>query len=168
MRVLDLACGSGDIVRALARRARRQGIVLDIAGCDVSPRAVQVARAGGSAEFFVSDVLGDGFPGGYDVYLSSLFMHHLRDDNAVELLRRMATGRAFLLSDLRRTRIGYLLARCGTPFITRSPVVRNDAPVSVHNAYSIPEAGELLSRAGVVGARIDKQWPQRYLISWGR
>ncbi|MHC4847697.1 MAG: class I SAM-dependent methyltransferase, partial [Planctomycetota bacterium] len=133
-------------------------------GCDRSARAVEQA---GGTPFFVRDVIRD-FPEGYDVYLAGLFLHHLTEEEAVELLRNMARGTALLVSDLRRTRLGYLLARWGSRCITRSPVVHKDAPQSVRNAFSISEARDLLTRAGIEGAHVERQWPQRFLISWER
>ncbi|MHC4938045.1 MAG: methyltransferase domain-containing protein [Planctomycetota bacterium] len=162
-RVLDLACGSGDVVHALRARAAEEGVDLRIEGCDRSPRAVELAGEG----FFIRDVVDD-FPAGYDVYLASLFLHHLNEEQAVALLRNMAGGRAFFVSDLRRTRLGYLMARWGARLLTRSPVVRNDAPLSVRNAFSIVEVEGLLARAGIDGATIRRQWPQRFLLSWER
>lgn len=160
--VLDLACGGGDIVRELRARAAEAKLPLRIEGCDRSAIAVEHAGAQG---FFVRDVVRD-FPGGYDVYLTSLFLHHLPEDEAAKLLRSMATGRAFFVSDLRRTGAGRLLATFFSRLLTRSPVVRQDAPLSVRNAFTIEEAEDLVRRAKIEGATVRKQWPQRFLISW--
>jgi SAM-dependent methyltransferase len=160
--VLDLACGGGDVVRALRERAERTGLPLRIEGCDRSALAIELAGAPG---FFVRDVVHD-FPSGYDVYLSSLFLHHLPEEDAVVLLRSMAGGRAFFVSDLRRTRMGHALAGFGARIFTRSPVVQRDAPLSVRNAYSMEEAAALVRRAEIENATISKQWPQRFLLSW--
>ena len=162
--VLDLACGGGDVVPALRSRADRAGLRLRIEGCDRSAVAVEHAGAPG---FFVRDVVRN-FPSGYDVYLSSLFLHHLPEEEAADLLRSMAKARAFLVSDLRRTATGEFLARLGSQLFTRSPVVHRDAPLSVRNAYSMEEAKALLERAEITGATIRTQWPQRFLISWER
>ena len=43
LRVLDLACGGGDNTTALAERARREGLDVQIDGCDLSPQAVAIA-----------------------------------------------------------------------------------------------------------------------------
>jgi len=171
IRVLDLACGSGDIANELQRRATATGIAVTVSGCDRSDVAIDVARQNAQdqtvgAEFFVADLFDGGFPSGYDVYICSLFLHHLSDDESVTLLRQMAAGRAFFLSDLRRTTRGMMLARWITPFITRSPVVLKDSRLSVKGAHTIEEVRALLSRAGIEGARIDRQWPQRFLVSW--
>lgn len=168
LRVLDLACGSGDVACALQQRAREAGRDVSVFGCDVSAVAVDVARERGGAEFFRHDVVADGVPAGYDVYLCSLFLHHLSDEDSISVLRGMSQGRALFVSDLRRTRRGLLLARVVTPFLTRSPVVRKDSELSVRGAHTMQEARELLRRAGLEDARIERQWPQRFLVSWIR
>ncbi|MHC4893372.1 MAG: class I SAM-dependent methyltransferase, partial [Planctomycetota bacterium] len=43
LRLLDVACGGGDQIVRLARRARRQGFELRPSGLDVSPLALEVA-----------------------------------------------------------------------------------------------------------------------------
>lgn len=111
LRVLDIACGAGDVAIGLRQRARREGLPIEVAACDMSARAVAHARGraeerGADVEFFTCDVLKDEFPSGYDAHLCTLFLHHLRESEAVELLRRMATGRALLVSDLVRGRPG--------------------------------------------------------------
>jgi len=109
-----------------------------------------------------------GFPRGYDVYLCTLFLHHLRESEAVELLRRMAGGRALLVSDLVRSRPGYWAARVGTRFLTRSPVVHADAAASVEGAFTRAELHALADAAGLDGARIRPHWPFRMLLEWCR
>ena len=170
LKVLDVATGGGDVPVALARGARRHGVPLTFAGCDKSPRAVARARAeaaGVDVEFFQADALRDPLDG-YDVYMCSLFLHHLAEDDAVALLRRLAGGRALLVQDLRRCRGGLALAWAGTRVLTRSPVVHADGPQSVRNAFTLAEVAELARRAGLDGARVGRRWPYRYLLEWER
>ncbi len=173
LRILDLACGAGDVAIALRRRARRAGLPFEVAACDKSPRAIAHARAravalGEEIELFACDVLGEGFPDGYDVYLCSLFLHHLHEGEAVELLRRMASGRALLASDLVRSRPGWWAARVGTRVLTRSPVVHADATASVEGAFTLTELRALADAAGIAGASIRPHWPFRMLLEWER
>ena len=175
IRVLDIACGGGDVVVSLARRAARSGLDLEVHGCDVSLAALEVARenserAGVRAHFFELDALQGGIPDSYDVVCSSLFLHHLDEHEAVALLKAMAEGtrRTLLVQDLRRTVAGYLLAFGVLRVISRSEVAHTDGPRSVEGAFSLEEARDLARRAGLDGARVEACWPQRFQLTWRR
>jgi 2-polyprenyl-3-methyl-5-hydroxy-6-metoxy-1,4-benzoquinol methylase len=173
----DIATGSGDVAVSLCRKAKREGVRLRATGYDVSSVAVEAARSRAwadrvAARFEVRDVLTCPLRslGRFDVVTCSLFLHHLEDDQAVELLRRMATmARCLVLvSDLERRRFGYAAARVVTHLVSRSDVVHDDGPQSVAAAFTLDEARGLADRAGLAGAEIYRTWPFRYLIAWER
>ena len=175
LRVLDLACGGGDNTTALAERARREGLNVQVDGCDLSPQAVAIAarsaeERGLNARFFQADALHDPLPGDYDVILCTLFLHHLEDEEAVDLLRRM--GRAsrclVLVNDLIRSPLGYGLAWAGCRLLSRSPIVHFDGPVSVQGAFQLSEVRALAARAGLDAVQVRRSWPERYLLEWRR
>jgi SAM-dependent methyltransferase len=175
IRVLDLATGGGDVPIMLARRARKSGLNVAIDGCDISPVAVAfAARSANEAampvHFFRLDALNEPLPEGPDVVTCSLFLHHLSDDEALRLLRKMAgTARSMVLvNDLLRSRVGYWLAWAGCRVLSRSPIVLHDGPASVRAAFSLAEARDLARRAGLDGARLSRRWPWRFLLSWSR
>jgi 2-polyprenyl-3-methyl-5-hydroxy-6-metoxy-1,4-benzoquinol methylase len=173
LRVLDVATGAGDVPLGLWRKARRAGVSVRVEGCDRSTRAVTHARrraaeAGADVPYFELDALGGPLPGGYDVVISSLFLHHLDEDQAVDLLRRMAQAarQLVLVNDLRRGLGGLLLAHVATRLLSASPVVHRDGPLSVVAAFTPAEARELAGRAGLAGVRVVRRWPCRFLLSW--
>jgi len=175
LRVLDLACGGGDVTIRLALRAKREGLPITFAGCDRSDTALETARqrsarAGVDIHWFAADVLHDPLPEGFDVLMCSLFLHHLEEEEVVALLARMrsAARQLVLASDLRRSRVGYLLALGVSRLMTRSPVVQMDAPLSVRGAFTLREIRGLAAQAGLEGAQLSPRWPQRYLLSWRR
>src|SRR5262249_55543516 len=64
VRVLDIATGGGDIPVRLWQKARRAGLRIEVAGCDINPTAVAYARMFGGAQraevhFFKLDALQD-------------------------------------------------------------------------------------------------------------
>jgi 2-polyprenyl-3-methyl-5-hydroxy-6-metoxy-1,4-benzoquinol methylase len=175
LRILDVACGGGDNTIALAERCRRNGLAVQVDGCDRSEQAVAIAsrHAAGTplgTTFFQADVLVDPLPAGYDVMVCSLFLHHLEEADAVELLRRMGQScrHLVLVNDLIRSSPGYGLAWVGCRLLSRSPIVHFDGPVSVQGAFRMDEALDLATRAGLGGARIRRHWPDRFLLSWHR
>jgi 2-polyprenyl-3-methyl-5-hydroxy-6-metoxy-1,4-benzoquinol methylase len=176
IRILDLACGGGHLAVSLARRCGLQGVRAEVCGLDISAVALDYARAAAAAagvsevRFERLDVVGDPLPEGFDVVVCSLFLHHLADQEAEEVLRRMkrAARCLVMVSDLRRTDLGYLLAWVGCRLLSRSRVFHVDGPRSVEAAFSTGEARQLAERAGLTGAIVSEQWPQRWVICWRR
>jgi 2-polyprenyl-3-methyl-5-hydroxy-6-metoxy-1,4-benzoquinol methylase len=175
LRLLDIATGGGDVPIRLWHRARRAGLALEVAGADASATAVDYARdsarrAAASVSFFRLDALGGELPGGFDVLTCSLFLHHLEEDRALDLLRQLgrAANRMVLINDLLRGRLGYLVAWFGTRLLTPSPVVHTDGPRSVEAAFTKAEAVALAARAGLHGATVSWRWPCRFLLTWRR
>lgn len=173
LRVLDIATGGGDVPIRLFHKARRAGLALDLAGCDLSPHSISYAQQlaeqrQARIQFFTLNVLRDPLPTDYDVLTTSLFLHHLEDEQAVFLLRQMseAARQLVLVNDLVRCRRGYLLAYIGTRLLSASPMVRVDGLRSVEGAFTVEEALALTRRAGWEGATLARRWPFRFLLSW--
>jgi 2-polyprenyl-3-methyl-5-hydroxy-6-metoxy-1,4-benzoquinol methylase len=174
--LLDVACGGGDVAQRLALRAAAEGLPLQVSGCDFNPAAIEYATrvsAGGATpigpRFFVHDVLAQPLPPA-DIVTCTLFLHHLDEAQGVLLLQRLAAAarRLVLVSDLRRTRLGYWMAHLVGRVLTRSPVVRIDGPLSVAAAWSLPEVERLARQAGWQGHQLRRVWPERFLLSWVR
>ncbi len=172
LRVLDLACGGGDVAVALEASARRKGLDLEVSGCDVSQTALEHARSGAASagspvKFFRWDLAAEPVPAGYHVVYNTLFLHHLEDEQASQFLRGMsAAAELVVVQDLLRTRLGWWLSHLASRVLTRSDVVRVDAPLSVRAALSEPEARGLAERSGLTGARVRRIWPERFSLSW--
>jgi len=173
--ICDIASGAGDVTVGLCRRAKRDGVKLRVTGYDISPCAVETAQSRADAEgvdarFELRDVLTSPPEslGRFDVVMCSTFLHHLTEEQAVELLRRMAqmARRLVLVSDLERRRLGYNLAQVVVRIVTRSEVVHYDGPQSVAASFTADEARGLAARAGLAKAEVRRTWPFRYLLSW--
>jgi 2-polyprenyl-3-methyl-5-hydroxy-6-metoxy-1,4-benzoquinol methylase len=175
LHVLDIATGAGDIPIRLGRKARQAGLDVRLAGCDRSLHAIAYARQRAAEEeievrFFEWDALQGDFPGEYDFVLSSLFLHHLDEGQAVELLRQMARAarQGILVHDLMRSPAGYALAYLGTRVLCASPVVHTDGPRSVESAFTPAEVRALARAAGLLEAVVTRRWPCRLLLTWQR
>ena len=174
--VLDVACGGGDVLVQLARRARSAGLPLQFAGCDLRPAALRYARhqarAAGVADidFFGIDILHEPLPRVYDIVLCTLFLHHLDEPDAVALLRTMARAarQVVLVEDLCRSWRGWVLTWLGCRLLSRSPIVRVDGHRSVRAAYTPDEVLVLARQAGLDGALFRRHWPQRFVLQWRR
>jgi 2-polyprenyl-3-methyl-5-hydroxy-6-metoxy-1,4-benzoquinol methylase len=175
LRVLDIASGAGDLPIGLWRKARAAGHDVEVDGWDIHAGAIAYAREsahkkGASVRFLRRDALGVLDADRYDVVMCSLFLHHLSRDQAVELLRRMASWatRLVLVNDLRRSALGLVLAHAATRLLSSSEIVHTDGPRSVAAAFSLQEVRLLVREAGLETATIARRWPFRFLLSWER
>lgn len=176
VRVLDVACGGGDVLLDVAGRARRARVPIALHGCDVSRVALdELMRGAADAGFrhvegFELDAIEGDLPTGYDLITSSLFLHHLDRADAVALLARMAaaTAHSLLVQDLLRTRLGYGLAWIGLHTLTRSDVARVDGLRSVRAAFVLGDVRAMCADAGLSDARLERVWPERFVLHWRR
>lgn len=174
LRVLDLACGGGDVLIALAKRAATHQSAIVLAGADVSPVALDFARrqaesAGIDLAWHRVDVFEQALPGGYDLTMNSLFMHHLTAQQAVEVLQKMkAASNTVLISDLRRGALAHAVTVAGTRLLSRSPVVHVDGPRSVRAAWTPDELATLAAQAELHGSTIRRCFPWRMSLEWRR
>jgi len=174
LRILDIATGAGDLPRALKKKAKKAKIEIKIDGCDINPLMLNFSRANNNhkdleSEFFELDILKDSIPSGYDIYICSLFTHHLNNEDIFFFLNSLVKLKPnlVLINDLNRSISGYVLAFIATRLLTKSKIVHIDGPTSVKNAFKICEFKELAIKAGMTDAEIVAKWPFRFLLSWG-
>jgi ubiquinone/menaquinone biosynthesis C-methylase UbiE len=178
LNVLDVGAGAADILAALARRCRRRGLgfegtALDSGRATSRIAAARLAASGSDGRIRV--VCGDAralpFPGAsFDVTVSSTFLHHLEEDEALLALREMARVSALgvIVTDLRRGPFGLLAARTLANTVwRRHRYTHHDAPASMRAAYTMAEVRALAERAGLK-ATVEPQLPFRWMLRWRR
>jgi 2-polyprenyl-3-methyl-5-hydroxy-6-metoxy-1,4-benzoquinol methylase len=175
LRVLDLASGSGDILRGLRKKARQEKLALQLVGADISKTAVSFAEAearkvDAQISFMQLDVINESLPQRFDVITTSLFTHHLDPPQVVQLLKKMseAATEMVIVNDLVRSEISYALVWLATRLFTRSNVVRFDGPVSVRASYTMKEMQQMAADAGLTACTVTFAPPCRMLLVWRR
>ncbi len=137
--VLDLGSGAGDIPFALARWAAKRKKEVQITAIDLNPHCQAYAKtrfACPQIKFIRHSAFDLDTLGHFDYIISSMFFHHLPDEEIVRLLDivRRHSRRGFLISDLYRCRRNYwgALLLAGLTF---KKVIINDAALSVLRAF---------------------------------
>lgn len=155
VRVLELASGSGELALALADRARRRGLPVEITGSDVLPEHVDAARARAGqvdapVRFEVIDALAMDHiaTGAWDVVLIAQSIHHFSPGFLARLFRQGArvAGHAFVGIDGARG----LRTLSAVPAVTALSLQRDfvhDAWVTVRKLYAPAELRLLAERA---------------------
>lgn len=171
LRIVDVACGGGDVTVRLWRLAARHQLDWRISGCDFSPQAVEIARqyarrCQALVHFFTHDLLAAPIPFPVDAVVCSLFLHHLDEEPAVRLLHalRRTGARLLLVNDLDRSVLGWTLALVVPRLVSLSPIVHVDALRSVRAAFRPAEALQLAQQAGWTEVTVRRCWPCRWLL----
>ncbi|HEX2141983.1 MAG TPA: methyltransferase domain-containing protein [Candidatus Limnocylindria bacterium] len=168
--ILDVGFGHGDMLRRIAAWADRSGLPVHLAGVDLNPwsaRAASLATpAGLPVRYEVGDVFEVRGDRPIDVVVSSLFAHHLADDDLVRFLRWMdaRASAGWFVNDLHRHPLPYHAVRVAARLLPVSRMVRHDAPLSVTRGFTRRDWSTLLRRSGVDRDRVAVEWvfPFRY------
>lgn len=163
--LLDIGSGGGDIPRAFARWAEKDGFRVRITAIDPDERAHAFAGSQPTTpeltfrRAFSSELVAEGAT--FDVVTSNHVLHHLSPEELRGLLadsERLST-RLALHSDIERTRIGYPLFSLAT-LPLRGSYIREDGLTSIRRSYLAREL-----RAVVPGNwRVERQIPFRNLL----
>lgn len=171
VRICEIGCGGGDNLRVLSRWCQRHGIEAGVIGIDNNVHCVAVARqrwTGDNAEWVCADYremsFADRRP---NIIFSSLFCHHFTDAELVDQLRWMErnAGMGWFINDLQRHPLAYYSIRLLTAVLSRSYLVRNDAPLSVLRGFSRAEWSRLLTAAGMGDCAVGWEWAFRWLVT---
>lgn len=167
-RLLDVGFGHGDMLRRVARWAKKRRLAADLIGVDLNTRSAAAARAATPIEWPIEYRTGDyhDVAGPIDFIVSSLVAHHMTDAQLDEFLRFMErrAARGWIVNDLHRLAFPYY----GFPLLARllfaHRIVRQDGKVSIGRAFRPAEWEAILARAGVTGARVVRRFPFRLCV----
>jgi SAM-dependent methyltransferase len=169
--VLDVGCGSGDLLRGISRWARRAGRAVELIGVDLSPDTIAIARArtpdGDGIRYDAADIFTYRPARPIDVVVNSLVAHHLPDDGIAALLRWMeATARrGWLVSDLQRSVVPYGFIGLMGKLTNLHPTVIHDGQISVARALTRAEWRARIADAGLADSGVMIRWVlYRFLI----
>jgi SAM-dependent methyltransferase len=171
VRLLDLACGSGDVLRVIAQWAKRKNLPLEATGIDLNPVMVDYARQLTpnlpEVRFEVGSIWDEGLRGkAPDIVLSSQFCHHLPNAELVRFLAwiHQLAGVAVVVSDLHRHPLAFHFIKLTTRLFSKSIQVQYDAPLSVLSGMQRGEWKDALAAAGIKQYRLGWWWAFRWQI----
>jgi SAM-dependent methyltransferase len=169
--ITDLGCGSGDTLKYIAQWARKKKLRFQLTGIDKSIYAIQYLKKNCKGFPEVSGIVADykdfleSAPQS-DIYLCSLFCHHLDNESLIELLKSLKKHArvGFVINDLHRNIIAYYSVWILTRLLNGTVLSKNDGPVSVLRAFTRKELEQLLNKAGIQNFSISWKWAFRYRV----
>lgn len=168
--VLDIGCGGGGYLGHIARQQGPES-ACKLIGLDYSTFALNCARQwqGERIRVLASDARRLPFANdSIDVVTCALFLHHFDEADAVIILREAArvARRGIVFADLSRSWPAWALTWLVTRVVSRSWIFHVDGPRSVRAAYDPGELTDLARLAGLEGARVERRFPFRLMLTW--
>jgi SAM-dependent methyltransferase len=170
--VLDVAAGSGELLRVAAAWTRRNKLNGSFTALELNARSAKAVLEKSSDRREIVSVRGDALrlpfaDGSFDYSICSLFTHHLDDRDVVLALREMdrVARRGIFIIDLHRHPIAYYLYRTVGRLFLYNRLLREDGALSILKSFRPRELIDLASQAGLDGVRLERRFPYRLVLS---
>jgi SAM-dependent methyltransferase len=170
LRIVDVGSGGGDMLRAIEHWARKSHIPVRLVGIDLNPYAKRAAmeftQQGSEIEWITGDAFS--YDGAVDVVVSSLFTHHLSDEEIIQFLNwsDAIARRGWFVSDLCREPMPYRLFGAWSKLMRWHRFVQHDGPVSFRRSFREADWRRYTAAAGVAEESVLlKRWtPARLCV----
>ncbi len=173
--VCEIGCGGGDNLKAIYSYAEKNGININLIGIDLKKECIDYAKANcqeiRNVKWICADYKNADFASKPDIIFSSLFCHHFTDEGLAEIfdwMKKNATT-GFFVNDLQRHPLAYYSIKLLTSVLSRSYLVKNDAPISVqrgfHKSELLAQMNTSLKEGNEWQYDIKWQWAFRWLVT---
>ena len=181
LRILDVGTGLGDVPAFLMQNTGIRRWDVDMIGIDHNIATVMEARRyldkrldrtiATRISVHAADATALPYPDkSFDIAMASMFLNHFSSRDAVAVVTEMdrVSRDGVLINDLHRFDLPYLAAAGLTRLLPATPMIRNDAPLSVARGFTGPELYRIARKAGLTRVRIRWKWAFRWLLISGR
>lgn len=167
--IVDLGCGNGDMLRRVAKLGKKLGYQFKLIGIDANNDSIQYARllslSYANISFLKMNIFSDEFKDmEFDIALSTLFLHHLSNDEIVDKLN-LLKGQSrigIVVNDLHRSKLAHFLFNIVSFFINNR-IIRNDGLVSIRRGF---KKKELERFANQLQIEYDISWKWAFRYQW--
>ncbi|MBI3218889.1 MAG: methyltransferase domain-containing protein [Bacteroidetes bacterium] len=169
--IADLGCGSGEMLRLIAKKATQENRPLKLLGIDANPNIIEFAKTHSSKfhniTFEAVNIFSDEFrKRKFDIVLCTLFLHHFTEDQLVAVFKSLhrQTTIGIIVNDIHRHPLAYYSIKWLTQLFSKSAMVKFDAPLSVQRAFTKKELKDILTKAGITNYQLKWKWAFRWQL----
>lgn len=169
--VLDVGAGSGELLRVIARFARKSNRKADLYGLELNARSARSIFEESKNFPEIKAVRGDALllpfaDQSFDYAICSLFTHHFTDENVVLILRELSrvARRAVFVIDLHRHPLAMVSYKIFCAAFRISPLVRQDGSLSILRSFKPQELNDLAESAELKNFSVERCFPFRLVL----
>ena len=168
IKIVDLGCGHGDILRDVAKFGRENNYSFSLLGIDANINAItyakELSREYTELSFKAIDIFSEDFKKqSYDIVLCTLFLHHFKNNELISFLKTIVKKATIgvVVNDLHRHKLAYYLFKL-ISFFVKNKMIREDGLTSILRAFKRKDL-ENISKQIKVYFSIQWKWAFRYL-----
>ena len=169
--LVDLGCGGGDMIAVMQTWASKKNIPIRFIGADANANTIALAKerqkALSDVHWQVANVFDSTFlEDQVDIATCTLFTHHFTDEELVQLFQglKQKVRLAIVINDLHRHPLAYYSIKWLTRWFSKSPMVQNDAALSVLRSFKRRDWKSIFEEAGLGKVEIRWCWAFRWQI----
>ncbi|MGZ3920699.1 MAG: methyltransferase domain-containing protein [Bacteroidia bacterium] len=169
--ILDIGFGGGHSIAQLSEFAIKNKLRLHFYGVDIKRDCLAYAEKNlhklENKQLICDDYknISSRLLEKVDVIHCSLFLHHLSNEEIVDLLKFAKSNRCiFLANDLHRHWFAFYSIKFLTALFSTSYLVKNDAPLSVKRGFKKKELVRFIQEAGFTNYSVEWCWAFRYRV----
>jgi len=169
--IMDMGCGGGDMLRAIAEWAAKKKRTVNLVGVDWNPvmteYAIMKSKMFSNIRFITVSVFDEELlKEKADITMNSLFCHHFDNSELLQLIRRMhqIASKAVIINDLHRHWFAYYSIMIITRLFSKTYLVKYDGPLSVARSLTGKEWKQILSSATTGNYSLRWMWAWRWQI----
>jgi len=170
--VLDIGAGSGELLRVIAKFARRQNRKAHLSGLELNARSAEAILEESKDFAEINSIRGDALnlpfaENSFDYAICSLFTHHFTDENIIAILGEMSrvARRKIFVIDLHRHPTAYFLYKIFCAAFHISPLVREDGLLSILRSFTPDEFKKIGIKSALKNISVEKHIPFRIVLS---
>jgi 2-polyprenyl-3-methyl-5-hydroxy-6-metoxy-1,4-benzoquinol methylase len=164
--IVDLGCGGGDNLIAIANWCKSQKTDVKLIGIDGNQNTLNYAQSKSDfdIEFRQADILhADSEIPECDLLISSHFMYHFKDEDLISFLKKVEknVAVAMIFSELKRDPKAHALFRRFGAFFGKA--VQSDGLKALERSFTIDEVFDLMDEAEMLNISIESKPWFRYI-----
>ncbi len=169
--VLDVGAGSGELLRTIAKSARKNNQNANLYGLELNARSAESILEESQDFKEIRSIRANALKipfadNSFDYVISSLFTHHLTEQQIVENLSEMSrvSKRKIFVIDLHRHAIAYAFYKIFCVGFRISRLVREDGSLSILRGFKTSEMSSLAQKANLENISVKRHFPYRLVL----
>lgn len=167
--IVDVGCGNGDMLRILADYGLKNNLKFKLIGIDANNftvnHAISLSTKYSNISYRCEDIFDKAFTElKYDIVLSTLVLHHFKEDEIIKTLRLFYTNAklGIVINDLQRSLIAYRLFQALCFVFRLNPLSREDGLISILRGFKKEDLIRFSEKLNFKKYTIEWRWAFRY------